>query len=395
MTNHWTDLKNSDCIMAIGCNPAEKHPISFKWIQAAPDKGAKLIAGDPRYTRTASKADAYARIRPGTDIAFFGGLINYALTNNLIHTEYVREYTNASFIVNEGFGFKKGMFDHWDEREKGYNVTSWTLAVDGSGRALRDLAMNHPRCVLQLLKMHYSRYSLDVVTKITGTDKSYYLRVAETFCGTSRPGRTGTILYAMGIAQSTHGVQNVRATAMLQMLLFTAEIILGIIIPFITFMRKKIMIASVLQLRGASLVVFFAPAAGYFPIFKHYPEMVDYTMPDRFGRTANKVMMFQNTPWCGSGEGLSRDCIETASRLGVYLGRPKWDRKEVKYEPIRRQRRLGENCSASLDEEGCRPRAGSRFPVGGCGAEGFLEGMKSGGADHVPADKQKGEDWYV
>ena len=107
MTNHWNDLKNSDCIMAIGCNPAENHPISFKWIEAALEKGATLIAVDPRFTRTASKADIYARIRPGTDIAFLGGLINYALQNNLIHKEYVREYTNAAFIVVTSTALRK------------------------------------------------------------------------------------------------------------------------------------------------------------------------------------------------------------------------------------------------------------------------------------------------
>ena len=219
MTNHWIDLKNSDCIMTIGCNPAENHPISFKWIEAAIEKGAKLITIDPRYTRTASKADIYARLRPGTDIAFLGGLINYALQKNLIHTEYVRDYTNASFIVSEGFDFREGMFDHWKEKERSYDTKAWTYAVDGAGKALRDPAMKDPRCVFQLLKRHYSRYDIHTVCKITGTDQDDFSKTAETFCSTGRPGRAGTILYAMGITQSTHGVQNVRAIAMLQMLL--------------------------------------------------------------------------------------------------------------------------------------------------------------------------------
>jgi formate dehydrogenase major subunit len=158
--------------MAIGCNPAENHPISFKWIEAAIDKGAKLIAVDPRYTRTASKADIYASIRPGTDIAFLGGLINYALTKNLIHEEYIRDYTNASFIVGEGFDFKEGMFDHWDDREKAYDVKAWAYAVDGSGKTLRDPTLKHERCVFQLLKKHYSRYNIDMVVKVTGTNKN-------------------------------------------------------------------------------------------------------------------------------------------------------------------------------------------------------------------------------
>ena len=195
--------------MTIGCNPAENHPISFKWIEAAIEKGAKLITIDPRYTRTASKADIYARLRPGTDIAFLGGLINYALKKNLIHTEYVRDYTNASFIVSEGFDFKEGMFDHWDEHEKSYDMKAWAYAIDGSGKAIRDLTMKDPRCVFQLLKKHYSRYDDYIVCKITGTDKDDFFRVADAFCSTGRSDRAGTILYAMGITQSTHGVQNV------------------------------------------------------------------------------------------------------------------------------------------------------------------------------------------
>lgn len=205
--------------MAIGCNPAENHPISFKWIEEAMEKGAKLISVDPRFTRTSSKANIYARVRPGTDIAFLGGLINYALQNNLIHKEYVRDYTNAPFIVTEGYGFKEGMFAHWDEREKAYDIKAWAYALDASGKARRDLTMSDPRCVFQLLKKHYSRYNIDMVCSVTGTKRSDFVRIAQTFCGTGVPDKAGTILYAMGITQSTHGVQNVRAVAMLQMLL--------------------------------------------------------------------------------------------------------------------------------------------------------------------------------
>ncbi len=219
MTNHWNDLQNSDCILAIGCNPAENHPISFKWIEKALERGGTLIAVDPRFTRTASKADFYARVRPGTDIAFLGGLINYALTHNLIHAEYVREYTNASFIVTEKFDFKEGMFGNWDDHEKAYDMKSWAYAMDESGRIRRDPAMKDPRCVLQLLKKHYARYTPETVCEITGTSREDYLNVAQNFCATGKPDKAGTILYAMGITQSTHGTQNVRAVAMLQMLL--------------------------------------------------------------------------------------------------------------------------------------------------------------------------------
>jgi len=125
MTNHWIDLKNSDVIFIIGCNPAENHPISFKWIEAAMDKGAKVIVVDPRFTRSASKADVYAQIRPGTDIAFLGGMINYALQSNMIHEEYVRDYTNASFIVSEKYDFQDGMFNSFDTQDKTYDPKSW------------------------------------------------------------------------------------------------------------------------------------------------------------------------------------------------------------------------------------------------------------------------------
>ncbi|MBP6942341.1 MAG: formate dehydrogenase-N subunit alpha [Syntrophorhabdaceae bacterium] len=288
MTNHWIDLKNSDCIMTIGCNPAENHPISFKWIEAAIEKGAKLITIDPRYTRTASKADIYARLRPGTDVAFLGGLINYALQKNLIHTEYVRDYTNASFIVSEGFDFKEGMFDHWNEQEKSYDTKAWTYAVDGSGKALRDPTMKDPRCVLQLLKRHYSRYDIHTVCKITGTDQDDFLKAAEAFCSTGRPGRAGTILYAMGITQSTHGVQNVRAVAMLQMLLGNIGIAGG----------------GVNALRGESNVqgstdygLLFHVLPGYLPA----PEYRDETLESAIARYFPRSKEPKSTNWWQNG----------------------------------------------------------------------------------------------
>jgi len=219
MTNHWIDLKNSDAILIIGCNPAENHPISFKWIEEAMDKGAKLIVVDPRYTRSASKSDIYAQIRPGTDIAFLGGMINYALQNNLIQEEYVRDYTNASFLISEKFDFQDGLFCSFDDQEKTYDAKSWAYENGPDGKPKRDLSMKNPRSVLQLMKNHFSRYNVDMVCSITGTNKEDYIKVAQAFCATGRADKAGTLLYAMGITQSTHGTQNVRATAMLQMLL--------------------------------------------------------------------------------------------------------------------------------------------------------------------------------
>ncbi len=111
MTNHWRDIKNADVILINGANPAEAHPVGFQWFVKAkldPTKGpgsgggAKMIHADPRFTRTSAVSDMYLRIRTGTDVAYFGGLINYVIRNNLYHEEYVRNYTNASFLVKEG-----------------------------------------------------------------------------------------------------------------------------------------------------------------------------------------------------------------------------------------------------------------------------------------------------
>jgi formate dehydrogenase major subunit len=114
MTNHWIDLKNSDCILIMGSNAAENHPISFKYVLEAQSKGATLISVDPRFTRTSSKADIYAALRSGTDIAFLGGMIKYILDNQLYNVEYVNLYTNAAFIVGKDYGFKDGLFTGYD-----------------------------------------------------------------------------------------------------------------------------------------------------------------------------------------------------------------------------------------------------------------------------------------
>src|SRR5262250_3762669 len=115
MTNGWVDIKNADVILAMGGNPAENHPVGFKWfMEARRGRGAKLVVVDPRFTRSAAVADVYAPIRPGTDIAFLSGVMRYLLANNKIQQEYVKAFTNASYIVKEGYGFKDGLFSGWD-----------------------------------------------------------------------------------------------------------------------------------------------------------------------------------------------------------------------------------------------------------------------------------------
>ncbi len=219
MTNHWSDLQNTDCALIMGGNPAENHPISFRWLTKAKEKGAKIVSVDPRFTRTSSKADVYASLRSGSDIAFMGGMINYALENNLIHREYVAEYTNASFIVKKDFEFNDGLFSGYDKATRKYDKTKWAFETDEEGNPKKDKTLTHPRSVFQLMRKHYSRYDVDSVIAVTGTPKEDYLKVCETFCSTSKIGKSGTIMYAMGTTQHTVGTQNVRAFGIIQLLL--------------------------------------------------------------------------------------------------------------------------------------------------------------------------------
>ena len=224
MTNHWIDIKNSDCILIMGSNAAENHPVSFKYVQKAQEKGASLISVDPRFTRTSSKADMYAPLRSGTDIAFLGGMIKYILDNNLYNKEYTAEYTNASFIVNKDYHFKDGLFSGFQKEDEGpglgsYDKSTWAFETDANGVPRKDKSLTHKRCVFRLLKDHYQRYTLDTVSKVTGTSKEDLLKVYKAYSGTGAMGKAGTIMYAMGWTQHTVGTQNIRTMAIIQLLL--------------------------------------------------------------------------------------------------------------------------------------------------------------------------------
>lgn len=222
MTNHWIDLRNADVILVMGCNPAENHPISMKWIMNAKEKGAKLIVVDPRFTRTASKADVYAPLRSGTDIAFLGGMIKYILDNKLYFREYVEKYTNASYLVNTDFkgpGELAGLFSGYDEKTRKYDKKAWAFQMDDKGLPKKDPTLKDPYTVLQLMKKHYSRYTLDKVSSITGTPKEKLLEVYKAYASTGKPNRVGTECYAMGWTQHTVGTQNIRAMSIIQLLL--------------------------------------------------------------------------------------------------------------------------------------------------------------------------------
>src|SRR5690348_15932704 len=194
MTNGWIDIENTDMMLIMGGNPAENHPCGFKWpVEAKRTRNAKMIVVDPRFTRTAVVADLFLQIRAGTDIAFLGGLINYAIENNRIAHDYLVNYTNAAFIVKDGFKLPEdGLYSGFDSTTGTYDKSTWNYqAVGGSGgstggasahscdapdptpgqpersvpppslppNVAYDVTLQHPRCVFQLLKKQYSRYT--------------------------------------------------------------------------------------------------------------------------------------------------------------------------------------------------------------------------------------------
>ena len=220
MTNHWIDLANSDCILIMGSNAAENHPISFKWVLRAQKKnGAKIIHVDPRFTRTSAKADFHAALRSGTDIAFLGGMINYILAGDRFFRDYVAIYTNGAFLVDQGFGFEDGLFTGYDPKARQYDKATWAFQKDANGVARKDPTLKDPRCVLRLLQKHYARYDLETVSAITGTPVDDLKVVYEAFAATGKADKAGTIMYALGWTQHTVGTQNIRAMAIIQLLL--------------------------------------------------------------------------------------------------------------------------------------------------------------------------------
>ena len=221
MTNHWRDLKNADLILINGANPAEAHPVGFQWfMRAKQDRGAKIVHADPRFTRTSAVADRYLRIRVGTDVAYFGGLINYVLQNDLHLKDYVANYTNAAWIVKDGYGFKDGLFSGYDAAKRTYDTSTWNYDTDpATGYARTDATLQDPRTVFQLMKQHYSRYTPDVVESITGIPKEQFLQVAALVGEMGRPDKVMSIVYAVGLTHHTTGGQLIRSGAQLQLLL--------------------------------------------------------------------------------------------------------------------------------------------------------------------------------
>ena len=219
MTNHWIDIKNADVVLIIGSNAAEHHPVSFKWIMRAKDNGAALIHVDPKFSRTSARCDYHVPLRSGTDIAFLGGMVNYILESNSYFHDYVVNYTNASFIVGKGYDFKDGLFSGYDAKARKYDQSKWGFEKGPDGAPLRDATLKRERCVFNLMKKHYSRYTLKNVSDITGVSEENLLKVYKQFCATGKPDKAGTILYALGWTQHTVGVQNIRCSTLVQLLL--------------------------------------------------------------------------------------------------------------------------------------------------------------------------------
>jgi formate dehydrogenase major subunit len=220
MTNHWVDIKNADIVLIIGGNAAEAHPCGFKWVtEAKAHNKARLIVVDPRFTRSASVADVYAPIRTGTDMVFLGGVISYLLAKDQIQHEYVKNYTDFTFIVREDFAFNEGLYSGYDAEKRSYDKTTWDYEIGADGYVKSDPTLAHPRCVYQLMKQHYARYTPEMVARVCGTPQEKFLQICEMIGSTATPTRAMTIMYALGWTQHSVGSQMIRHGAMVQLLL--------------------------------------------------------------------------------------------------------------------------------------------------------------------------------
>jgi formate dehydrogenase major subunit len=235
MTNGWVDMKNTDMMLIMGGNPAENHPCGFKWpIEAKRNRNAKMISVDPRFTRTSAVADLFCQIRAGTDIAFLGGVIRYAIENNRIAHDYLINYTNAGFIVRNDFKLPidaEGVFSGFNPETQTYDRSSWNYASSGASSSAApqlpekvdlDPTLQNPNCVFQLLKKQYAGYTPELVERITGIPKEQFLKAADLYTSIRKDGdmkKAGTIIYAVGWTQHSFGTQIIRTAAILQLLM--------------------------------------------------------------------------------------------------------------------------------------------------------------------------------
>jgi formate dehydrogenase major subunit len=201
----------------MGSNMAEQHPVGFQWVMEAKERGARVIHVDPRFTRTSAVADLYVPIRAGSDIAFLGGIVNYIFEHDAWFREYVEHYTNGPVLIKPEFEDvgAEGLFSGWDAEAHAYQVDTW--GYDEASPV--DPSMEHERCVLQLVRKHFARYTPELVSDLCGCSREQFLEVARALCENSGRERTSAIAYAVGWTQHTVGVQNIRAASIVQMLL--------------------------------------------------------------------------------------------------------------------------------------------------------------------------------
>nr|WP_204623470.1 molybdopterin-dependent oxidoreductase [Crenalkalicoccus roseus] len=239
------DLANSDCVLVMGSNMAENHPIAFRFVLQAKARGATIIHADPRFTRTSAMADIYAPIRAGTDVAFLGGIIRHVLEHDLWFREWAIPYTNIATILGEDYRDAEdgdGLFSGWQEESRKYSPESWQyegvtmpsalaesyVDTEGfceatkrlhEGPPPRDPTLQHPRCVYQVMKRHFARYTPEMVERVTGCPREVFLKVCEALARNSGRERTTAICYAVGWNHHSTGVQIIRSGAILQALL--------------------------------------------------------------------------------------------------------------------------------------------------------------------------------
>ena len=237
------DLQNSDCILIMGSNMAENHPIAFRFVVEAQQRGATVIHVDPRYTRTSALADIHAPIRSGSDIAFLGGIIRYLIEGDLWFKEFALAYSNIAHIIDEAYldtEENDGVFSGFDPTTSSYTEDSWqyegkvvpasiaahkatTKKEDAEGSSnmskgppTQDKTLQHPRCVYQILKTHFARYTPEFVEEVTGCPQATFLNIADALARNSGRGKTGSICYAVGWTHHSVGVQIIRAASIIQ-----------------------------------------------------------------------------------------------------------------------------------------------------------------------------------
>ena len=346
MTSHWCDFANSDVIMTIGSNNVENHPLSSRWVERAQDRGATWIVIDPRYSRSAAQADIYGRLRPGTDIAFFGGMINYILQNELYHKDYIVNFTNAACLLRDDYKFdpNSGLFSGWDPVREKYDNESWGYDVEkkqvwntaeGSAFAWvnkpgtpkfktpalkvlkRDETLQDPRCVINVMKAHYARYTPEMVERITGMDHDVLMKVYETYASTGRADKAGSILYALGETQHTYGSQNCRIMCVVQLLLGN----IGIAGGGINALRGEPNVQGSTDV-GAS--VHQAPGYLSWPTGKSHPTLADYLAVETYaaGYYSNKPKFWVSAlkEWFGKNATVDNDyCYDLLPKISPKL----------------------------------------------------------------------------